>query len=318
MIINDTIVNTELIDIIKELNQQLQLNNLPYFDKIVDSGRNIQVCCPYHNERRPSAGIHKDTGMFHCFACNETHTLPELISYMFGKNDILGKWGWEWLLKNFISVQIENRKPIELNLSREHTVEPIKYVSTDELDSYRYIHSYMYKRKLTDEIIELFDIGYDRDSQCITFPIRDITGGTLHIARRSVNTKWFNYPSGIDKPVYGLYELKIYQEQHDVSIQELYVCESMLDALYLWTQGKFAVALNGLGTQLQFKQLRNIYCRKLILATDNDEAGMKARKRIATNVTNKLITQVILPSHRKDINDCTPEEIANLKEELYY
>ena len=77
----------------------------------------------------------------------------------------------------------------------------------------------------------------------------------------------------------------------------------MIDALTAWQFGRPAIALNGLGNELQFKQLRELPCRKLILATDSDEAGMKARKRIHKNITNKLITEYIFPTGVKDLND---------------
>ena len=53
--------------------------------------------------------------------------------------------------------------------------------------------------------------------------------------------------------------------------------------------------MNGLGTKLQFKQLNELSCRKLILVTDNDEAGQKARIRLKENIKSKIITQIKLP-----------------------
>ena len=135
-------------------------------------------------------------------------------------------------------------------------------------------------------------------------------GNTLFIARRSVVTKYFNYPKGVEKPVYGLYELG----QQKQFPKEVIICESMLDALTCWVYGKPAVALNGLGNELQFKQLRQMPCRKFILATDNDSAGMKARKRIRENVRNKLITEYIIPDGKKDINDLEMLEFKRLEE----
>ena len=123
-------------------------------------------------------------------------------------------------------------------------------------------------------------------------------------------TKYFNYPEDVEKPVYGLYELY----QLDNFPNEVIVCESMLDALYFLTVGKYAVALNGLGTPQQFKVLQSLPCRKLILCTDNDDKGLKARKTIRKNIKNKLITEYILPQGKKDANDCTLEELKNLKE----
>ena len=184
----------------------------------------------------------------------------------------------------------------------------------------------MYKRGLTDEIIELFDIGYDVSTKSITFPVKDINGNCLFIARRSVVSKFFNYPEGVEKPLYGLYEL------HTVSMEycgrtvegivvrngypnEIIVCESMLDALSFWTVGKYAVALNGVESELQIKQLKELPCRKIILATDSDEKGMLAIQRIRKKIGNrKLITEYIFPKGRKDANECTKEELMKLQE----
>lgn len=345
MKINDTQFNADLLTILEELISQLRANNIPLIQKYKDGPTHIQICCPYHNEgleRRPSAGIRKSDGKFHCFACNEVHELPEVISHCFGHyEDVLGKFGWQWLLKNFATVEVEERKDVELDMYRTNSrnricssndndkVHSVQYVSEEELDSYRYTHPYMYKRRLTDAVIELFDIGYDKRTKCITFPVRDKSGRTLFVARRSVNTKYFNYPTGAEKPLYGLYELwqqavvateyidnKKKQDYYSRMFfpNEVIVCESMLDALTAWVYGKYAVALNGLGNDLQFKQLREMPCRKLILATDNDKAGMTARERIRKNVPNKLITEYILPVGKKDLNDLEKAEFMRLEE----
>ena len=215
MRINNIQFNVELIDILQELISQLRANNIELIQKYKEGPTHIQICCPYHAngmEHRPSAGLRKEDGMFHCFACGEVHSLQEVISYCFGyTDDIVGKFGWQWLLKNFATVQVEERKDVRLDFGRDRIVDSNifdkQFVTEEELYKYRYIHPYMYKRGLTDEVIELFDIGFDSDTQCITFPIRDINGNCLFVARRSVKTKFFNYPEGVEKPLYGLYEL---------------------------------------------------------------------------------------------------------------
>ena len=340
MIINDVQFNCALEDVLTELVSQLRANNIPLISKQRNSGDHIQITCPYHSngmERKPSAGIRKSDGIFHCFACGEIHSLPEVISHCFGHDeDLIGTWGWTWLLKNFAIVQVEERKDVALdfrrsNMADKNSIKADKInnnrVTEEELDRYRYTHPYLYKRGMTDEIIELFDLGWDSDMQAITFPVRDVHGNCLFIARRSVKTKFFNYPEGVEKPLYGLYELhKIGAfEKYEVvkldgsakGIDELIVCESMLDALSFWTVGKCAVALNGLGNELQFKQLRELPCREIILATDMDERGLAARERIRKNMKNtKIIAEYFFPEGRKDANDCTKEELLNLKK--YY
>lgn len=326
MQINGIILNCTLEDVLDELRKQLQLRHINYLTKIKNSSGDIMVTCPYHSngqEKRPSAGIRKSDGQFHCFACGEVHSLSEVISYCFGyTDDIIGKFGWQWLIRNFGTASIEERKDVKLDFNRntsnrkftgnQFSKNSNNYITEEELERYRYIHPYMYKRKLTDEIIELFDIGYDKNTESITFPVKDINGNTLFVARRSVNTKFFNYPPFAIKPLYGLYELSI---THKLTKDtELIVCESMLDALTCWVYGKPAVALNGLGDEYQFEQLRKLPCRKLILATDNDDAGMSARTKIKAAVRNKLITEYLLPTGKKDINELSKEEFDNLKE----
>lgn len=345
MQIEKTQFNADLFEILLELQTQLALNNIPLLKKIKDTSTDIMVQCPYHGngqENRPSAGIRKSDGMFHCFACNEVHTLPEVISYCFGHyEDAFGSFGWKWLNKNFASIAIEERKDVEIDLERDratrrggrsekgtkkgsNSATEGHFVTEEELDKYRYTHPYWKKRGITDEeIIELFDLGYDRYRDCITFPVRDIDGNCLFVARRSVKTKFFNYPAGAEKPLYGLYELfqsSRRQEIHEDHMtiwdgpDEVIVCESMLDALTAWQYGKAAVAMNGLGDELQFKQLRELPCRKLILATDNDSAGLRARERIRKNVKNKIITEYVFPKGKKDLNELTEQEFNNLEE----
>ena len=320
MEVNNHVILDDTQDILIELRKQLELNGVKRFAKFIDSGKNIQTNCPFHKEgqeRKPSFGINKNTGECHCFGCGWSGTLSEMISNCFGKDDF-GDYGNKWLIRNFLSVAVESRPDIDVDFYRRKkiTSETKKYISEQELDSYRYTHPYMYKRKLTDEIIDLFDIGYDKNTECITFPNRDINGNCLFIARRSVKTKFFNYPQDVEKPVYGLYECNICAKTiKNWFPNEIIICESMLDALTCWVYGKYAVALNGTGNENQFKTLRNMPNRKFILATDMDEAGLKARERIRQSLGNKLVTEYVWDINvAKDINDMNKEYFDSLKE----
>ena len=320
MEVNNHVILDDTQDILIELRKQLELNGVKRFAKFIDSGNNIQTNCPFHKEgqeRKPSFGINKKTGECHCFGCGWSGTLSEMISNCFGKDDF-GAYGNKWLIRNFLSVAVESRPDIDVDFCRRKkiTSETKKYISEQELDSYRYTHPYMYKRKLTDEIIDLFDIGYDKNTECITFPNRDINGNCLFVARRSVKTKFFNYPQDVEKPVYGLYECNICAKTiKNWFPDEIIICESMIDALTCWVYGKYAVALNGTGNENQFKTLRNMPNRKFILATDMDEAGLKARERIRQSLGNKLVTEYVWDINvAKDINDMNKEYFDSLKE----
>lgn len=252
------------------------------------------VSCPFHKEgqeKKASCGIRKEDGWVHCFTCNESCSLEQMISRIFGKDD-LGQFGLNWLKNNFL-VDILSDRQIILDIDRKlvKNNSPKSYIDETELVQYRFYHPYMYQRKMTNEVIEIFDIGYDKNTNCITFPVRDKKGNCLFIARRNVDIKFFNYPRDVEKPVYGIYELYQLKEFP----KEIYICESMIDAITLWVYNKYALALNGLGTQYQFKQLNELPCRKYILATDNDEAGQQAKKRLRANIKSKIITEIKLP-----------------------
>ena len=355
MNINNVEFGADCYDIIRELQTQLYINNIQLISKIIDTPNNVQICCPYHKrgqERRPSAGIKKTDGTFHCLACGEVHTLSEVISYCFGHTeDILGKFGWQWLLKNFATISVEERKDVDLDFSRCNIVRGIsntsgvnscvatgiscdQFVSEEELDKYRYYHPYWRKRGIVDErIIELFDLGFDKDSDCITMPVRDTSGKCVFVARRSVKTKWFNYPQGVHKPIYGLYEYNLEREklsnmfmctgrgcgktymmsQIQARFLNVFICESMIDALLLWQSGFFAFALNGLGSEPQIAELKKLPIRSYILCTDNDEAGRKARKELRKKLgDSKILTEIDFPKGIKDVGECTREQIDNI------
>ena len=166
------------IDVLNELKSQLAMNGVYRFSQFKEVTNHIQFPCPMHKdgqEKKPSCGITTaqiryadgrvvEPGTVHCFTCGYVASLNEMISTLFGHDNDNGQFGNEWLAKNFVTLSVENRPELKLDLDRHKKSVADKqnnvYITEEELDSYRYIHPYMYKRKLTDDIIELFDIGY--------------------------------------------------------------------------------------------------------------------------------------------------------------
>ena len=255
-----------------------------------------------------------------CFSCSWSGTIEEMISELYGYQDE-GKFGKRWLIKRFNTVEIETRPNImegfngrnnrlnDRNINRLDNLNnnPVDntYISDEELDKYRYIHPYLYERGLTDEIIERFDIGYDRERKEITFPVRDIEGKCVFIAGRSTERKFFHLPKGMDKPIYcsHLFRYGTYTRA--------YITESFLNCLTCWKYDKPAMALIGTGNRKQYEILNKLPVREYILAFDPDEAGRKATERFRKNVHGKIIKELVYPDNR-DINDLQ-EEFLNCK-----
>lgn len=309
--VNDNPIMQSEYNVLVELRRQATFAGLSIFKDIKESGNDLMVTCPFHKggqERKPSFGINKSTMEAHCFTCGYSGNLYDVISRIFGYDD-RGQYGKSWLSKNFVSITVEERKPIELNLTRNRIKNELKtnYVTEEELDRYRYVHPYMYKRGLTDELISKFDIGYDAATACITIPVRDISGNCVFVARRSVNYKFFNYPKDVDKPVYAAYLFVGKDYQYAV------ICESVFNALTCWKFNIPAVALLGTGTKEQYKILNELPVRKYILATDPDAAGRRAAEKLRKNLSrSKVITEYVIPEG-KDLNDLD-KEVLNLKE----
>jgi DNA primase len=318
-------------EILYELRRQVELKTgRQILSKIKPSGDNIMVCCPFHNygqERRPSCGVTtirkngKPSGFFHCFSCGATATLDQVVSHCFGYEDG-GRFGEQWLLENFISFETYERPKLELNLSREIKPKEINYVSEQELEQYRYYHPYMFQRKLTNEIISKYCVGYQRDfrfeyeengvvkylppQEVLTFPVRDEMGRCLFISRRSIYGKTFFLPKNIQKPVYGIYELP-------KNCKEVLICESVFNALTAVAYGRPAVALFGTGDQYQYEVLNKLPVRKYVLALDPDNAGENGIKKLKYAIRGKFLTRLVFPPTR-DLNDLQYEEFVNLPE----
>lgn len=295
--------------VIQELKRQLDIQGIHLFKTILPTPKDIMTNCPFHKggqERRPSFGINRNTMVCHCFACGWSGMLDDVISLVFGHDDC-GFYGSQWLTKNFITISIENRKPLELDLTRHTKLDKHFYTDTEELEKYRFYHPYMYKRGLTNELIEEFDIGFDSSTDSITIPVYDINSNLVFIARRSVQGKFFHYPSGTTKPVYcGERIVKNPKEQ-------VVITESVFNTLTCWKYGFPSVALFGTGASNQYEILKKLPTKKYILALDPDEAGERGTQKLIHHLHNfKILTRWEIPKGQ-DLNDLQ-EKILNLQE----
>lgn len=293
--------------IIRKVEEECRLRGRVYLGKVnYQNENNIMLSCPFHGggqERKPSCGVKKHEDIGHCFACGWTGKINEIVSQVL---NISSSEAERWLVKNFNDYSLEARKtPITqaedvlLNLDRK--IKPKSQVigfTEDELRRYDVYHSYLGTRGIDEEIAKKYRIGYDKITNCITFPVYDRHKNPMFIARRNVSYKMFNYPSGVTKPLY-------LGERVSVGEKMLWVCESCLDALTAEVNGQKAVALMGLSSARQIEDLRALQCRSYVLALDNDGAGQKASENIYKQLKDiGVVYKANIPSGYKDINDC--------------
>lgn len=301
-------------------------------------GDYYQIYCPLHNdgnERKPSSGIllHDEVrngksypaGFWHCFSCGRAMSLSQLLQEIINQRGVNSKEILTWINDNITNVDassnfdylVSDRDVIKklnsklaVNYLTNLTQDKYNYVSEEELSKYRYTVKYMYDRKLTDEVIEKFDVGVDlhfippgrkREKPTITFPVRDTKGRTLLVYRRSIADKNFYMPQGLEKPVYGLYELN----PKETSV---ILCESIFNALTCYVYGKSALALLGTGTPSQISRLKTLGVSEFVLGLDPDEAGERGCSKLKKALSSVAFVRRMPIPEGKDINDLTKEE----------
>jgi DNA primase len=270
-----------LVDIRSEAKTKLKKDTLVTLQQ---AGDDIFVTCPNLSghggelERTPSCSIHKETGKVHCFGCDYKASLPVMISQILELDSLVA--GYRWLLRKY-TVPIQGERP---TLNLKHIPRDITktYVDIEALEMYNYYHPYMFQRGLTEEIIDWFDIGYDKKMKAITIPMKDHKGRIVFIKKRPIGrTKFHKYhiEEGVEKKdlVFGL---DLIAPRID-RVKMLYLSEGEFDAMSWYAVQKYGAGQQGDRLfEEQAKQLKRLVRGiPICLAYDNDQAGRAATER---------------------------------------
>ena len=159
-----------------------------------DSGDNIQMCCPFHGETRPSCGINVYTEVGYCFSCGETFTLAKLVAHCKGwTNSFRDKDGNtyenydynkadEWLEEKYniekkvitkenmgiIRIEDDVEEEEQEDVNKRHEMSKLKLAV---FKSGKVVHSYFLERGFTKETAKKFLIGWDAKRMRITMPV---------------------------------------------------------------------------------------------------------------------------------------------------
>ena len=308
LILKNKIITTDIPEILQEVKKECGGRYLNYIGRV--KGDSVKITCPWHKngqENKPSCFVYakrdnKDVhyGTCHCFTCGKAVPLYTLIGYCLGEDDEFGK---QWLIDNFGDVIGDSYLDLkEINLDKDKK----EYLNESILEKYNQYHPYMTQRKLTPEVLRKFKIGYNSGTNSITFPVWDEHGRLVMVTERSVNTKYFYIPEDVIKPVYLLNFIK------KENITTVYVVESQINALTLWSWGYPAIALIGTGSPHQYEVLKKSGIRNYILCFDGDEAGDKGTNRFKKNMSSDVFISTKLIPRGKDVNNLTKEEFDNL------
>lgn len=127
------------------------------------SGRNYWGCCPFHKEKTPSFSVNPDKGIFKCFGCGEGGDAISFLMKINNKSfyetvvELAQKFGILIQTGDFSSEKTELRKQIfEVN---QEAVRFFNKLLLDAPEASK-ARDYLFKRNITEEVIEKFQIGY--------------------------------------------------------------------------------------------------------------------------------------------------------------
>lgn len=267
-----------------------------------ESGNEIIGCCPVHEnrvgkaDRSPSWSMNASTGLWICHSCGARGNIPQLVAEITG---------------NYESVAtIYN---LMMNAGMEQLTQPKTIKSEAEVDWKRYMsfdkppREELYKRRIKAIVADRHGIRWDTSNQSWIIPIISPTGDLMGWQEKS-RTGVLNRPTGVSKSktLFGIDRF---------TSKTALLVESPLDVVRFASSYSGIQCLASFGVHVSKDQLTLLsnVCDSLIVALDNDDAGM--------TIGDKLFKT--LPSFRggvkwlsykhtkaKDIGEMTDEEVG--------
>ena len=266
------------------------------------SGRDYRCKCPIHGSEESEPLIISDNGLYCCMACGSAGTA---INFLADYKHIPYREALEELAKE-LNLDVERNQEYQDEVKVERQV--ISWTERTKRNVQNVLPYLKSKRGLTDETIEMFELGEDRGS--ITIPLLDHNGRYAGMAKRQFDQKpkYLNCPNNLlyDKSSYLYGFDKARKMRSDV----MYVVEGYMDAMSGWQLGLPTVAYcnNGLTRdQIQFldRHLRDDVI--IILVPDNDEEGNKkiprTREFFSKLAPRREVRVLLVPDSCKDMND---------------
>ena len=295
------------------------------------SGSNLFGLCPFHSEKTPSFSVSPDKQIYHCFGCGkgggvinfimeiEGLSFPEAVEFLVRRvnmtvpeeaNDRDSR-----KRERMLALNREAARFFYAQLSSPGGEAAKRYMAERRIgaataknfgvgfapDAWSSLRDAMKARGFTD--MELFEAGlvrkgknggfYDTFRKRLMFPVIDVRGNVIGFSGRILGDgepKYMNSPETlVFNKSRNLFALNLAKKSKSGYI---ILSEGNIDVVSLHQAG-FDSAVASLGTSLTPEQARLLsrYTNEVIIAYDNDTAGIKAAQR-AIGILEKLDMKV--------------------------
>lgn len=278
------------------------------FDRMRIRGEKLQCCSPFRTENSPSFAINLESGLWVDSGANDDKLRKgNLITFLAYMRGVSFEEVEQYLIEKYYNM-LSDIDDIQLEINLDLNVKENKYIPVERMLKFKSFSNYLTNRGISTEIQDLFNTGVDKCSRAVSFVWNDISGNIINIKYRLVDKKTFYYEKEgrpIRNYLYGLYQCK------QKKAKRIWICESEIDALTLWSNGQCAVALGGSAlSENQKKLILTSGAVELVVATDNDGVGIMLRDILIEEFMGAMdIYKPKFPIGIKDINELTVEQL---------
>lgn len=267
-----------------------------------ESGNEIIGCCPVHVkrtgklDRSPSWSMNASTGLWICHSCGSRGNLPQLIA------EVTGSYESVSTIYNLL-----------MNSGMEQLTRPKLEKVKSDVDWEMYMsfdnppYEKLLERNIKAVVAERFGIRWDTSKQAWIIPIISASGDLMGWQEKSPKGV-LNQPVGVSKSetLFGIDRF---------NIRTAILVESPLDVVRVASAYSGVQCLASFGVQVSKKQIELLsnVCDYLIVALDNDEAGMTVGKKLFKHLpTFREGIKWLYYGHTKakDLGEMSDEEIG--------
>lgn len=274
-----------------------------------ESGKEATIYCPFHkNTHSPAFYINLKTGLWQCFnpSCDKRGNFRQLYKHVSGKsygreNEIDPKY-----LQYQLDKAITDKEDTSLSIE---SIE-IDYDSDESL-----VLTPLVERGLSIDTIRYLEIGYSKIKERIVIPVRDAQYKVVGLIGRAIYD-WqeprYLYNKGFKRADV------LFNIQNAKYFEECIVVEGSLDCAKV-VQSGFKNCVATLGAKISENQANMLrrYFDKIIIFSDNDDAGSAMRDAIIRSCDGKDISIMVIPDHAKDPCEMSELEIKQSYENRY-
>ena len=310
----------EIIEEIRNANDIVDV--ISGYVKLTKKGNSWFGLCPFHSEKTPSFSVSRSKQMYYCFGCHsggnvitfimqyENYSFDEAVKFLAERAGIK-------LPEIKMSNQAKADRDLKAKLLEIHKIAANYYYHILVSDKGKAGLDYFHNRKLTDETIRHFGLGYTgigsdklyrllkeqgyddeilKESGLVTieekgahdkfwnrvmFPLMDVNNKVIGFGGRVLGD---GLPKYINSP-----ETKIFEKNkflfglnyaRKTRRDYFFLCEGNVDVIAMHQAG-YTNAVASLGTSLTSNQpvIIKRYVSKVILTYDSDDAGIAAAQR---------------------------------------